>query len=102
MRRRSRHFAAMRWCGGFGQSRGDHQSGKWNRHASDASMWPDLPEAAATNPAVAKMIHRRSASAGVDGNYRPVADMYRPMVAPPLDQALAAYALFRYASSKDV
>jgi hypothetical protein len=36
------------------------------------------------------------------GDYRPVADMYRPLVAPPLEQALAAFALARYADAPQV
>lgn len=38
---------------------------------------------------------------GIMGDYRPVADQYRPLLAPPLDQALAAMALNRYAQAVD-
>ncbi len=36
---------------------------------------------------------------GVRGSYRPAADDYEPLVAPPADQALVAWALLRYARS---
>ena len=39
---------------------------------------------------------------GVMGDYRPVADQYRPPVAPPRDQALAAVALIRYSEAPGV
>lgn len=34
---------------------------------------------------------------GLMGTYRPLVDRYEPLIAPPLDQALAAWALARYA-----
>ncbi|MCZ6836979.1 MAG: hypothetical protein O7G85_14480 [Planctomycetota bacterium] len=37
---------------------------------------------------------------GLRGDYNPIVDRYHPIVAPPLDQALTAYALLRYAKSR--
>src|SRR5690606_34563527 len=36
---------------------------------------------------------------GIRGDYRTANDQYRPAIAPPLDQALVAFALARYAQS---
>lgn len=41
-------------------------------------------------------------SLGLLGDYHPVADTYRPLTAPPLDQALVAFALARYAGTPGV
>lgn len=37
---------------------------------------------------------------GIQGDYRPVADQYRPMAGSPMDQAMTAYALARAAESR--
>ncbi len=39
---------------------------------------------------------------GIMGTYRPTADRYDPLIAPPLEQALAALALGRYSQAPDV
>lgn len=64
-----------------------------------ASMWPDPPvdpnSAQAAAPPVRKPL-------GLMGDYRVVADDYRPMIAAPLEQALAAFGLLRYSAVPEI
>jgi hypothetical protein len=61
-----------------------------------ASMWPDPPRAPnEAGPEPANAMSSRE-PLGIMGDYSPTADQYRPLLASPLDQALAAFALHRY------
>jgi hypothetical protein len=60
------------------------------------SMWPEPPTALLPDgEPIANPIEREPL--GLMGGYSIVADQYKPLVAPPLEQALAAMALNRYA-----
>lgn len=41
----------------------------------------------------------RRAALGMMGDYHAISDTYQPLIAPPLEQALTAYALLRYSST---
>lgn len=64
------------------------------------SMWPDPPllprQADAIGPEPPPPTPARE-PLGLMGDYSPVPDHYRPLLAPPIDQALGAFALNRYA-----
>ena len=57
------------------------------------TRWPDAPAV----PGLEEMPPRKPL--GLMGTYRPIADRYGPLVAPPLEQALAALALAEFAAS---
>ena len=63
------------------------------------SMWPDPPppprDPQAIGPEPAAAIPARE-PLGLMGDYSPVSDQYRPLLAPPMNQALVAFALKRY------
>lgn len=56
-----------------------------------ASLWPQTDD---SGPEPVERVQ-----VGIRGDYSVVADQYRPLFAPPLDQALAALALNRYANA---
>lgn len=61
-------------------------------HDGEDADDPDLaPDSAPTTPAL-----------GLLGDYHPVADTYRPLTAPLLDQALVSFALSRFAAAPHV
>lgn len=72
-----------------------------------ASMWPDPPPPSASpndssvaeQPSTPSVLTREQL--GIMGDYSPVADQYQPLLAPPMDQALAAYALSRYVTAAE-
>ena len=61
---------------------------------------------AATADAIAQHLLRSfsplDVAPGLMGTYRPAPDQYEPLIAPPREQALAAYALARYAQAPRV
>ena len=62
------------------------------------SMWPEPPNDV-HDPAPAPGARQ---PVGMLGDYHPIADDYRPLIAPPIDQALAAFALNRFAKLRGV
>ncbi|MCI0629381.1 MAG: hypothetical protein L0Y44_01855 [Phycisphaerales bacterium] len=59
------------------------------------SLWPEPPAEESGNDDGSAVQAREPL--GIVGDYSIVADQYRPLIAPPLDQALTAMALNRYA-----
>ena len=64
-----------------------------------ASLWPDPPVIPAVegDATAAQPTAPSREPLGIMGEYNIAADQYRPLIAPPLEQALAAIALARYA-----
>jgi hypothetical protein len=67
------------------------------------SLWPEPPQPEQTQPpsgdSLAQVVRQ---PVGIVGDYSVVADQYRPLIAPPMHQALAAFALNRYATAPNV
>jgi hypothetical protein len=61
-----------------------------------ANLWPDPPAPPPGQPPLPRL------PMGARGDYSPTADQHQPDFAPPMEQALCAWALLRYAQCEDV
>ena len=59
-------------------------------------LWPEPPAPLQGQPPVPAL------PMGMRGDYSPAADQYQPSIAPPMEQALCAWAMIRYAQCEDV